>query len=279
MDFRTYLILKAFFNPSLIVIYFIRKLPYRFFFRLRMAFDGVNRPYYAYGLLQAANEAKSLGIKKISAIEFGVAAGNGLLELEKLSEHITRITGVKINVYGFDLATGLPQPADYRDLPFIWQKGFYVMDIKALKDKLKPTTKLYLGNVKATTGKFIQEDIAPIGFISFDLDYYTSTRDAFVILKAANQKILPRVFCYFDDIIGTDEEILSDYVGELLAIREFNQKNKKRKIAPLKGLFHKRVIQATWTDMIYVLHVFDHKLYNKYIYHKKDRQSSIANHS
>lgn len=279
MDFKTYLILKAIFNPLLLVVFFIRKLPYDFMFRLRMAMDGVHRPYYAYGLLQAANQAKSLGVKRISAIEFGVAAGHGLLELERLSYHITRITGVAIEVYGFDLAKGLPQPADYRDLPFIWQKGFYVMDVMALESRLRPTTKLLLGNVKKTAQAFIKGNISPIGFVSFDLDYYTSTKDAFAIFKATDNKLLPRVFCYFDDIIGSDEEVVSDYAGELLAIAEFNKNNKMKKIAKLKGLIHKRVIQSPWCDMIYVLHNFNHKDYNSYIFHKKDRQSSLSEQS
>ncbi len=73
-------------------------------------------------------------------------------------------------------------------------------------------------------------------------------------------------FCYFDDIIGNDEEIISEYVGELLAINEFNQKSKKSKICKINGMFHKRVIKSAWSDMIFVLHLFNHSQYNKYIY-------------
>lgn len=40
------------------------------------------RPHYAENLWNSAIEAKKLGIKRIAAIEFGVAGGNGLVMLE-----------------------------------------------------------------------------------------------------------------------------------------------------------------------------------------------------
>ncbi len=274
MSFTTNQILIGITNPLLLLVYIIRKLPLSFLYLLRLRFDGVNRTYYAYCLLQAADQARRLGIKRISSIEFGVAAGHGLIMLEKHAEQISHITGVKIDVYGFDKGVGLPAPADYKDLPYIWQKGFYKMDVSKLCRMLESSTQLILGNVSKTVPAFIKKKIAPIGFIAFDLDYYTSTRDALAIFEASDSKLLPRVFCYFDDIVGTDEEIISEYVGELLAIKEFN-KTHKRKISKINGMYHKRVIKSTWSDMIYVMHDFNHKLYNKYIYPKKDRQSYL----
>jgi hypothetical protein len=266
------LILTAITNPLLVVVFLLRKLPLSWFFELRMHVDGIDRPYYAYGLYQAALEAKSLGIGRISAFEFGVAAGTGLVLLEKLASQITKLTGIEIDVYGFDMEIGLPESSTYKDVPYIWQKGFYKMDVKKLRSNLKSSTQLVLGNVKKTVPKFIKKSIAPIGFIAFDLDYYTSTRDAFKLFDISNASMLPRIYCYFDDIVGTDEEVLCEYVGELLAIQEFNQKHKNQKIAKINGLFHKRVIKSTWSDMIYVLHNFAHKKYNTYIYPLKDRQ-------
>ncbi|PIR43019.1 hypothetical protein COV24_05195 [candidate division WWE3 bacterium CG10_big_fil_rev_8_21_14_0_10_32_10] len=240
-----------------------------------MHIDGVDRPYYAYGLYQAALQARGLGIKRISAYEFGVAAGHGLVIMEKLADQVATLTGVQIDVYGFDLEKGLPEPADYRDLPYIWQKGFYTMNSNVLRKKLKKSTKLVLGNVSKTIPKFIKKDIAPIGFIAFDVDYYTSTRDAFNIFEASDAKMLPRIFCYFDDIIGTDEEIISEYVGELLAIKEFNKKHNHKKISKINGMFHKRVIKSAWVDMVYVMHNFKHKKYNTYIYPSSYRQNKL----
>ncbi len=276
MTFLPFQIATGILYPQLLLIYFIRKLPIKWFFNLRMHIDGIDRPYYAYGIYQAAVEAKALNISKISVYEFGVAAGTGLIMLEKLSEQIARITGVAIDVYGFDAGTGMPGALDYRDVPYIWRRGFYKMDVEALRKKLTNTTKLVLGNVKKTIPKFTKSNVAPIGFIAFDLDYYTSTKDAFRIFDAPDKKMLPRVFCYFDDIVGTDEEIFCEYVGELLAIREFNKAHRLKKIAKVNGLFHKRAIKSTWSDMIYVMHNFAHKSYNSYIYHQKDRQSRLS---
>ena len=47
--------------------------------KLRSDFDAVARPHYAYGVYQAALNAKLLGLKNVSCIEFGVAGDNGLL--------------------------------------------------------------------------------------------------------------------------------------------------------------------------------------------------------
>ena len=47
-------------------------------FEYRASIDAVIRPQYAYCMIEAAKLARDHGIKKISAIEFGVAGGNGL---------------------------------------------------------------------------------------------------------------------------------------------------------------------------------------------------------
>lgn len=274
MAFIPFQILTGILNPVLLVIFLIRKLPLGWFFIFRILIDGIDRPYYAYGLYQAALEAKALGIKRISAYEFGVAAGNGLVMLEKLSGEISRITGVEIDVYGFDMAIGLPKASGYRDVPYIWKKGFYTMNVAALKKRIK-RTRLVLGDVKESVPKFIRTKFAPIGFVAFDLDYYTSTKHALKLFDTADKNMLPRVFCYFDDIVGTDEEVLCEYVGELLAISEFNKTHKSKKIAKIHGLIHKRAIKSTWSDMMYVMHNFAHKTYNTYIYPSKDRQSVL----
>ncbi|MHC4129678.1 MAG: hypothetical protein ACYSUA_16250, partial [Planctomycetota bacterium] len=39
---------------------------------------------------------------RISALEFGVAGGNGLLALERAAMRLAEIFGVEIDVYGFD---------------------------------------------------------------------------------------------------------------------------------------------------------------------------------
>lgn len=275
MAFTSREILIGITNPILLIIYLLRKLPFSFQYLLRLQLDGLERPYYGYCLFQAANEARKLGIKRISTMEFGVAGGHGLINLENHAQEISRITGVEIDVYGFDMGSGLPTPSDYRDLPYIWQKGFYKMDVPALRKKLRSSTKLIIGDTAKTVPQFLKKKVAPIGFIAFDLDFYSSTKEAFALLEAEKSKFIPRVFCYFDDIVGTDEEIHSEYAGELLAISEFNKKSNRRKICKINGMFHKRVIKSTWSDMIFVMHIFDHRLYNQFIFSSEDRQNAL----
>src|SRR6266851_7746170 len=60
------------------------------------------RPHYAYCVYQAAVLAKRLGYPRISVIEFGVAGGNGLVNLEWHAREISRWLSIGIDVYGFD---------------------------------------------------------------------------------------------------------------------------------------------------------------------------------
>ena len=80
---------------------------------------------YAHICFNAAKLGIRLGYKKISVIEFGVAKGAGLLSLENYCKKIERITGVEIDIYGFDTGKGLTEPKDFRDMRDHWQKGFF----------------------------------------------------------------------------------------------------------------------------------------------------------
>lgn len=226
-------------------------------FTFKLDYELLKRPGYGYGVYHAALEARALGIPRITAIEFGVAGGYGLIALEEVAADVEAITGVGVDVFGFDLASGMPEPSDYKDMPYIWQKGFFSMDVEKLKSRLKKA-ELILGNVATTTRAFAERSVAPIGFISFDLDFYSSTKQAFVLLDAAAEKFLPRVFCYFDDVVGDDWELHCEYTGELLAIREFNDAHPERKIAKISGFRHKRRFSRAWNAKMYVLHLFDH---------------------
>jgi len=224
-------------------------------------------PYsqYAYGVYQAALQAKGLGVSAISVIEFGVAGGKGLVALEQHALRATKETGVSINVYGFDAESGLPQPADYRDLPYVWKKGSYTMDFTALSTALKDA-ELITGDVSETVPAFIQSvEHPPIGFVSFDMDYYSATKAALPILEGQAVTKLPRVLLYFDDLIGSDTALHSRYSGEMLAISEFNNQFEHMKIDLISLLKHKRVYPAAWNDLMFALHDFDHPSYNTYI--------------
>jgi hypothetical protein len=220
-------------------------------------------PQYAYGLLHGAYLARNLRINRISTLEFGVAGGNGLLSLEEIAAAIERLFDIEIDVYGFDTGRGLPKPQDYRDLPNLYRESAFAMDEGRLRRCLKKAT-LVLGPVAETVDEFLRSLSAPLAFISFDLDYYSATMSAFKVLSAGTPALLPRVHCYFDDIVGFTH---SEFTGERLAIAEFNRCHPIRKISPIFGLRHFLPFScstAIWPEQIFMAHIFDHELYSEY---------------
>ena len=197
------------------------------------------------------------------------------MELENVAVSVEKETGIKVDVYGFDTGEGMPEYQGYKDMPYVWQKGFFKMDVDALKARLTKAN-LIIGNIKDTLNGFINTNPAPIGFISFDFDYYSSTVDAFRLFQSSSDFFLPRVFCYFDDCIGDDFEIHSHYCGELLAIKEFNEQNSNKKIDKINGLRFKRRYWQPWNEVMYAFHIFDHPLYSKYINPKENWDARIA---
>lgn len=217
-------------------------------------------PQYIWGVMQGAALAKVLQIPRISVIEFGVAGGFGLLTLERIAEGVENITNVKIDVFGFDTGVGLPKPEDFRDQPNMWFEGQLPMDRGRLESALSRAS-LRLGPVNRTIPSFVASDPAPIAFVSFDLDLYSSTRDALTLFQGDYRHVLPRVTSYFDDIFGHS---YNDFCGERLAISEFNERSDKRKVCPIYGLRYLIPSSASsdlWPDAIYSAHFFEHPLY------------------
>lgn len=230
------------------------------------------RRNYLFGMRQAARQAKALQIPEIAAIEFGVAGGKGLLGMEQVAESLQAETGVRFRLYGFDLETGLPPSDDYRDLPYVWRAGFFTMDRAKLEPQLKRAT-LIIGNVGETVLTFIERYSPPvIGFVSFDLDLYTSTKSALDLFNSAASHFLPRTFCHFDDVGSDLDTINCEWVGELLAIREFNDAHAARKIAKINGLCWNFGGPKEWHDHTFVFHLFDHPTYTQYINERTDWQ-------
>ncbi len=234
-------------------------------FRSRVRFDLVDRPQHAFGLLAAADIARFSGVQEIIAIEFGVAEGAGLRNLAQIAVAVTNETGVRIQLVGFDTGSGLPPPLDYRDHPEIWNVGDFAMpDTGELAASLPDGARLVLGNVADTLPGFIDSMAdTPIGFVSFDLDYYSSTRDALALFDVSCDRLLPVVVSYFDDVIGGARRIGSVFrtaaAGQLLAIREFNEARADRVVDEIRILRHRRPLdREMWLDRIYALHVLDH---------------------
>jgi hypothetical protein len=230
------------------------------FMKLLSEGRGVLRPNYTWGVLHGVHLAKALGINCVSVIEFGVAGGNGLIALDRVAEKVEAIFGVRIDVYGFDTGFGLPKPEDYRDLPNLYTESSFHMDVEGLKKRLKKA-QLILGLVENTVPRFIDSGAAPVAFVSIDLDYYSSTIQAFKLLEAHQALLLPRVHCYFDDIMGFT---FSEYNGERLAIVDFNNSHNTRKISPIYGLRYflpRQHAQRLWPEQFYMAHIFDHEMY------------------
>jgi hypothetical protein len=224
----------------------------------------IRYPQYLYGLLCAARTAHSTGEETFTAIEFGVAGGNGLVAMEKHARLVEKLWPVKVNIVGFDMSTGLPPRDEPRDCPFAFGGGAggeFSMNESALRARLQGA-ELRLGDVSETTSAFAKESFAPIGFVSNDLDLYTSTRDSLQLFKLDASRYLPRIHMYFDDLTGypyTTEN------AEWAAINDFNKQSESRKLGLIYGLNHgigPLYRFAPWPEKIFVLELFDHDKFN-----------------
>ncbi|MCM1154139.1 MAG: CBS domain-containing protein [Ruminococcus flavefaciens] len=203
----------------------------RAFFKEAYRSGNLQRMVYARNIMKTAEIAREIGIKEFSVIEFGVAGGNGLVAAEFYAREISRLLDLKIEVYGFDNAAGLPElREDYieKEIPYYFYGGRYnYMDTEKLNKRLR-TASLIIGDIEETLNKFIEiYHPAPIGFISVDVDQYAGTAAILSFLESDDKNFLPRMNIYFDDINPA-----SDSRGEHRAVLEFNQRNTDMKILP-----------------------------------------------
>jgi hypothetical protein len=231
------------------------------------------RPHYETILLESCYEAKLLGYDEVSVIELGVAGGNGVIALEKYKLKIQKLLNIKINIYGFDTGEGLPKTNSIYDLPFYWKENNYKVNKNILKNKIN--SKIYYGDITNTIDKFIIIPPKNIVSIFFDLDLYTSTKNFLDQIYKIEDFLCPRVYCYFDNIF-CPENWISQFNGELLAINEFNQQNNNIKIGhSVDSLKDFRFPLAK--NLLFMMHVFNHKDYNKYIGHDTTETHSYGN--
>ena len=130
--------------------------------------------------------------RSIPTHQYTISWYRPLVALEVISSQVEKALGVKIEIVGFDTGNGLPAPRDYRDLPHLWEKGFYEMDQDMLRARLR-RAQLVLGDISETSREWLRSDHAPIGFVAFDLDYYSSTKAAFALFEGDAGSHLPRV--------------------------------------------------------------------------------------
>jgi hypothetical protein len=227
-------------------------------YRAKVAFDLMVRQQYAFPVLFAADEAKKLGLKRIQVLEFGVATGAGLLNLCDCAARTEAETGIAIEVVGFDTGSGMPPAIDFRDMPEYFQEGDYPMDFEALRRSLPGRCRLLIGDVAETIPAYLASVTAeaPVGFISVDVDYYSSAVNTLKVLDGRPEQYLPLLPVYLDDV-GMDGA--NPWNGELLAAAEFNARQPMRKIAPFNLLRSKRVFKnAQWIDRMFAAHIHDH---------------------
>jgi hypothetical protein len=226
--------------------------------RQKIKYDLVPREAYAYGILAAADLAKINNVKKIILIEFGVAAGGGLLNMCYIAKEVTKLTGIEFQIFGFDTGKGMPEPLNYKDHPEKYFTGDYpLVDRAALLKKLPTNATIIFGKIEDSVNDFLKNVKFPIGFVSIDVDYYYSTVDCLKVFNSFPELYLPYVFTYFDDVYNIDHNI---FCGELLAIKEFNDVNTLRKISIATMLNNSRIFRRSpWTHQTYLTHIFDHE--------------------
>lgn len=226
--------------------------------RAKIIFDVLVRQQHAYGILRAADEAASRKLPGVTVVELGVGGGAGLMNLCELAERISRLTNVRISVVGFDTGVGMPPPKDFRDHPELYQTGWFPMNREKLTANLPPFARVILGDIAETIPQFVQSlsPESPIGFVTLDVDYYSSSIEALKLLLGRANCYLPVVPMYVDDICLPSH---NPACGELLAMREFNELHRHRFISFDKFLPNSRVFKhAEWLLHMYNVQIFDH---------------------
>lgn len=175
-----------------------------------------------------------------------------------IAEKVRKITGVEIKIYGFDTGKGMPKPVDYRDHPDLYNVGDFPMNQELLIKTINGRAEILFGEVGERMDDFkkLISVNCPVGFVSVDVDYYSSAVDALKVFDFPPEYYLPLTYVYFDD---TSLLYHNSICGELLAIREYNDRNKLRIIEHHEFFVKYRIFKnAIWLNQIYFLHVLDH---------------------
>jgi hypothetical protein len=226
------------------------------------------RPHYETILLESCREAKKLGLNEISILELGVANGNGIVSLENYKRKIEKFLDIKITIYGFDNCDGLPDSDLKEDIKYLWKDGQFKTNKEALEKEIK--SKIFYGDIKDTAVNFLRTNPKNISVIFFDMDYYSSTKKFLDQINSFKNVLLPRVLLYFDDLYF--DYNITEFNGEMLAINEFNVKNKNFKI----GSYIDHICDFRFPlakGLLKTLHNFNHPDYNKFI---ADKHSGLG---
>ena len=247
----------------------------------KIDYDLVPRQPYAFGLQKAfefaAAERERLGVGRLVFIEFGVASGAGLLNICRLSQALSRHYDLPYRVVGFDTGAGMPRPVDYRDHPEKYLDGDFVPhDNEALQRSLPDNARILYGPIAETVGS-LDGQLEPgdvIGFVSVDVDYWSSTHDCLKLFDNGALAFLPRTPVYFDDVNNIDHH---PFAGELLAIAEFNDAHQSAKLAKMNQIRNWRLFKnALWLDQLYWYLDLGHRYFTR-DYHSDRIRTKLSN--
>ena len=225
--------------------------------------DPLIQERYLWGVIQAGYLASSLGLERVSLLEFGVGRGDGLVLLERAARQVGRRLGVDFDVIGFDIGTGEPEPKDPRDVPNMHVAGIFQMDVEKTRARLD-RAQLAIGELRETVPAFLAGNPAPVGFAAFDFGAYSGTIDALSVFDAPAELMMPRVYCYFANVLGFS---FGDCVGERRAIADHNAGSASRPISQIFGLRHyvpRRFRNEPWAERYFMVHAFDHPAYGQH---------------
>src|ERR1019366_10500099 len=158
----------------------------------------------------------------------------------------------------------MPAAKEYRDMAYYWKPGYFLMDEAVLRVRLR-RAELVLGPIAETVPTIVTCERfrnSAISAVFFDVDYYSSTTDAFQAFTAPAETRLPRVMCYMDDVVG-ELEWYSDFTGVLGAIADFNRLNDTMKFSPL--YLAAVPDHRLRSRQLMMLHDFAHPGYNTFV--------------
>lgn len=213
--------------------------------------------HYAYCLIIAAETAIKTGLKKFTAIEFGVRQGTGLTTLREIADFIHQTLDIEVNVIGFDRETAEAVSIDHHP-----GSGLAALaplarpDDPELQKSLPDNGALVLGDLEnglAETMEKIDLD-CPIGFVSINMCQHYSILSCLKLLEISVEKLLPVIPVWVNDSYLSVLHSLG--AGETLAIREFNKTHLHRKIEQktVRSDHYPRL----WHHCIWFAHIFDH---------------------
>ncbi|MBF6568119.1 MAG: hypothetical protein IVW54_04490 [Candidatus Binataceae bacterium] len=132
------------------------------------------------------------------------------------------------------------------------------MDQSKLRQRIGTRADLIIGDAKENLAA-LNFDGRPLGAVMFDLDYYTSTRDALPVLTGNHT--LPRMWCYLDDIDGYPENCYVDAIGVRAAVSDFNRQSSDNQVS--RVYCFQGLAPEEWHARIYACHRLAHPDYNR----------------